>query len=311
MRIIPFLLSLILTAGLIFCLNRQWGGLQKTPLFGQFLSPQHGFWQNAEPVKRSFDGNLSLAELKGKGDVYFDENLVPHVFAANHVDASFIQGYLHAKFRLWQMEFQTFAAAGRVSEVLGAGPGNAYVNYDRSMRRLGMVTAAKAALEEMEKDSVVKADCDAYTAGVNTYIRQLKASELPFEYKLLNYAPEPWTNLKIALFVKYMAYDLAGHDNDFEMTNAKSFFNKEDFAKLYPEVQDSVDPIIPRGTRFLPPGIIPKAPIKADSQYLNFPLTVTAAESKPDPDNGSNNWAVSGKKTLTMSMAFHSPGRPM
>ncbi len=299
MRIIPFLLSLILTVGLIFCLNRQWGGLQKTPLFGQFLSPQHGFWQNAEPVNQSFTANLSLTGLKGKGNVYFDENLVPHVFAGNHTDASYIQGYLHAKFRLWQMEFQTFAAAGRVSEVLGAGPGNAYITYDRSMRRLGMVTAAKAALEEMEKDSIVKADCDAYTAGVNAYISQLNASELPFEYKLLNYSPEPWSNLKIALFVKYMAYDLAGHDNDFEMTNAKSFFSKEDFAKLYPEIQDSVDPIIPKGTRFLPPGITPKAPLKADSQYLNFPLTVTAAESKPDPDNGSNNWAVSGKKTLS------------
>jgi len=299
MRIIPFLLSLILTVGLIAALNRQWGGLKKTPLFGQFLSPQHGFWQNAEPVQESFDGKVALPGLKAKGEVYFDENLVPHVFAASHADASYIQGYLHAKFRLWQMEFQTFAAAGRLSEILGAGPGNAYIKYDRSMRRLGMVTAAKAALVQMEKDPVVKADCDAYTAGVNAYIGQLKASELPLEYKLLNYSPEPWNNLKIALFIKYMAYDLAGKDNDFEMTNAKSFFTREDFAKLYPEIQDSVDPIIPKGTRFLPPGITPKAPATLDSLYLNRPMTVTAAESKPDPDNGSNNWVVSGAKTIS------------
>src|SRR5579871_1637162 len=251
MRIIPFLISLILTTGLIYCLNTQWGKLKKTPLMGQFLSPQHGFWQNAEPVGQSFDATVSLPGLKAKGDVYFDENLVPHVFAASRRDACYIQGYLHAKFRLWQMEFQTFAAAGRVSEFLGAGPDNNYIKYDRSMRRLGMVTAAKASLEAMTKDSSVKADCDAYTAGVNAYISQLNAGELPFEYKLLNYSPEPWTNLKTILFVKYMAYDLAGHDNDFEMTNARSFFSKEDFAKLYPETQDSVDPIIPKGTRFL------------------------------------------------------------
>ena len=37
------------------------------------------------------------------------------------------------------MEFQTFAAAGRVSEFLGAGQDNSYIKYDRSMRRLGMV----------------------------------------------------------------------------------------------------------------------------------------------------------------------------
>ena len=48
-------------------------------------------------------------------------------------------------------------------------------------------------------------------------------------------------------------------DNDFEMTNAKSFFSKEDFAKLYPETQDSVDPVIPKGTRFLPPAKIGRA----------------------------------------------------
>ncbi|HXB08001.1 MAG TPA: penicillin acylase family protein, partial [Puia sp.] len=280
------------------CLNRQWGGLKKTPLLGEFLSPQHGFWQNAEPVDEGYDGKVALPGLKGKGDVYFDENLVPHVFAASRTDACYIQGYLHAKFRLWQMEFQTFAAAGRLSEFLGAGPGNAYVTYDRSMRRLGMVTAARAAESEMEKDPMARADCDAYTAGVNAYIGQLKASELPLEYKLLNYAPEPWSNLKTALFIKYMAYDLAGHDNDFEMTNAKSFFSKEDFAKLYPEIQDSVDPVIPRGTHFFH-GALPKAPATADSLYIRRPLTVTAEESKPDRDNGSNNWAVSGRKTLS------------
>ncbi len=299
MRIFPFFLSLFLTAGLIALLCHQWTiGGKKAPVFGEFLSPQHGFWQNAEPANEAFDGKVALPGLSAKGDVYFDEHLIPHVFAASRADACYIQGYLHAKFRLWQMEFQTFAASGRLSEHLGAGPGNAYVTYDRGMRRLGMVTAAYAAVGEMEKNPAVKADCDAYTAGVNAYISQLKTSELPLEYKLLNYAPEPWSNLKSALFVKYMAYDLAGHDNDFEMTNAKSFFSKEDFAKLYPEVQDSVDPIIPKGTHFTS-GILPKPPATVDSLYLNRPITVTAAESKPDKDNGSNNWAVSGKKTLS------------
>ena len=296
MRIIPFLISLILTVALIVCLNRQWG-VTKTPLLGEFLSPQHGFWQNAEPIGKDFGGDVQLPGMQGKGDVYFDENLIPHVFADSRTDACYIQGYLHAKFRLWQMEFQVFAAAGRLSEVLGPGPGNSILKYDRSMRRLGMVTAAQAALAAMEKDSAVKADCDAYTAGVNAYISRLRASELPLEYKLLNYAPEPWTNLKIALFIKYMAYDLAGRDNDFEMTNARSFFGKDDFAKLYPEVQDSVDPVIPKGTKFLPPHRMPKMPPLVDSLYLNSNVTVTDMEQMPDKSNGSNNWAVSGRKT--------------
>jgi len=301
MRIVPFLISLFLTTGLVFCLNRQWdlGDFKKTPVLGSFLSPQHGFWQNAEPVGSDFNGTVRLPGLEGKGEVYFDEYLVPHVYAKSEVDACYIQGYLHAKFRLWQMEFQTFAAAGRLSAVLGAGKDEVYIRYDRSMRRLGMVEAAKAELAEIEKDSVSKRDCDAYTAGVNAWIGQLKEGDLPLEYKLLNYKPEPWTNLKIALFIKDMAYELAGGDNDFEMTNAKSFFSKEDMAKLYPAIQDSLDPIIPKGTKFLAPSFLPKAPAGADSLYFNNPVTVTDREMGSEKSNGSNNWAVSGMKTIS------------
>ena len=301
MRIVPFLISLFLTAGLIFCLNRQWdlGDFKKTPVLGSFLSPQHGFWQNAEPVGSDFNGTVHLPGLEGKGDVYFDENLVPHVYAKSEADACYIQGYLHAKFRLWQMEFQTFAAAGRLSEVLGAGKDDVYIRYDRSMRRLGMVTAAEAELAEIEKDSVSKRDCDAYTAGVNAWIDQLKEGDLPLEYKLLNYKPEHWNNLKIALFIKDMAYELAGGDEDFGMTNAKSYFSKQEFGRLFPTVQDSLDPIIPRGTRFPTPSFQPKAPATADSLYFNNPVTVTDREPGAEKSNGSNNWAVSGVKTIS------------
>src|SRR5258708_3300773 len=296
MRIAPFLISFLLTAGLIFGLNTQWG---RTPPLGKFLSPQHGCWQNAEPADKDFATTLSLPGLKDKAEVYFDEYLIPHVYANSQQDACYIQGYLHAKFRLWQMEFQTHAAAVRLSEILGPGVNNGYLKYDRSMRRLGMVYGAKKTLEEMEKDSATKRDCDAYTAGVNEYIKGLKESELPLEYKLLNYKPEPWSNLKIALFIKSMAYDLSGADNDFELTNAKSLFSKEAFAKLYPSTQDSLDPIIPKGTTFLPAGVQLKVPATTDSLYFNNKDTVTMLELKPEKNNGSNNWAVSGKKTLS------------
>jgi penicillin amidase len=66
------------------------------------------------------------------------------------------------------------------------------------------------------------------------------------------------------------------------MTNAKSIFSKEDLAKLYPAVIDSADPIIPRGTHFLPPGVIPKPPATADSLYFNNRDTLTAREMKPE-----------------------------
>ena len=120
MRIIFFILSAVVTTGLIYVLNIPLPvANSKTPCLGAFLSPQHGFWQNAEPADFDYTANLQFANLQGKVQVYFDNRLVPHVYAEKENDAYFVEGYLHAKFRLWQMEFQTYAAAGRLSEYNG------------------------------------------------------------------------------------------------------------------------------------------------------------------------------------------------
>ncbi len=296
MRIVPFLISAVVTAGVVFVLDKQWG---KIPPMGKFLSPQHGLWQNAEPASQRFDADLSFPDLRGKAEVYFDERLVPHVFAENDEDLYFIQGYLHAKFRLFQMDLQTKAAEGRASEIAGAKA----INYDKEQRRLGMKFAAENALKEIEKDPAGKILFDAYTKGVNAYIGSLKASALPIEYKILNFKPEKWTNLRTALLLKMMAKTLSsGTEADLANTNAKSVFLPEELKLLYPQVPDSLVPIVPKGTMFDPPGIVPVQPATADSLYFGNKQTVTAKEiSKPDIHNGSNNWVVAGSKTLSGS----------
>lgn len=287
MRIAFSIITALLTAALIIILNTKM--VLPAPL-GKLLSPQHGIWQNAEKADADFTAALSFPQLQGKVNVYLDDRLVPHIFAEQENDAYFVQGYLHAKFRLWQMELQSFAAGGRVSEILGEKG----LNHDREFRRLGMVYAAEKTVKEIEKDPAMKAECDAYTAGVNAFIGGLTESTLPLEYKLIGYKPEAWTNLKTALFLKYMCYDLAAHEDDFEMTASKNYFSADDFAKLYPSTQDSLDPIIPKGTPFAPQKVFPKA--LSDSSVSNNAVTVAETE-KPDRENGSNNWAVSGKKT--------------
>ncbi|MBK5270843.1 MAG: penicillin acylase family protein, partial [Bacteroidia bacterium] len=216
------------------------------------------------------------------------------------------QGYLHAKFRLWQMEFQAFAAAGMVSHITGEGKDGRILKYDRSMRRLGMIYAAEKAEKEVNKNPVAKTNQDAYTAGVNAWIDNLKESELPLEYKLLDYKPEHWTNLKTALFLKYMSYDLAGGDDDMEYTNARNVFTVTDFEALFPVAADSLKPIVPHSTENPYPAKAAfdmSIPANADSLYFTYSKdVVTNVLPQPDKDNGSNNWAVSGSKT-----ADHSP----
>lgn len=292
MKLFLFGIYALITIMLIVLLNSTLA--LQAPL-GKLLSPQQGLWQNAEPLDEDYSAALVFPQLQGKASVYFDERLIPHVFADNEMDAYFVQGYLHAKFRLWQMEFQTRAAAGRLSEIVG----HKALDYDRDKRRLGMVYGAENSLKEIEKDPVTLAECDNYTAGVNAYIESLTQSSLPIEYKLLGYQPEKWTNLKSALFLKYMALELAGYERDFEMTNAKSVFSSADFDKIYPVIMDSVDPIVPKGTVFPPPAVQLKVPSSADSLYYDTKDSTTIEGQKVDPSNGSNNWAVSGQKTAT------------
>lgn len=290
MRLFLALLYTVLTLFLILLLNTKL--ILPAPL-GKLLAPQQGVWQNAEATDENFSAQLSFPQLKGKTNVYLDDRLVPHIFAEQETDAFFVQGFIHAKFRLWQMELQTLAAAGRAAEVVGEKA----IEHDKIFRRLGMPFGAENSLKEMEKDPETKAVCDAYTAGVNAYIQSLTESSLPLEYKLMGFKPELWSNYKSALFLKYMAYDLSSRETDFEMTNAKNYFSPEDFNLLYPVFQDSLDPIIPRGTIFKAPVNSLVIPADADSVYFKQDAISVQALEKPDAANGSNNWAVSGSKT--------------
>jgi penicillin amidase len=94
-----------------------------------------------------------------------------------------------------------------------------------------------------------------------------------------------------------MSLDLAGPENDMEYTDAKAVFGAEDFDKLYPITQDSLDPIIPKGTIFPEASVKVVAPPGADSIFSSWKNATGIAEIKPDKDNGSNNWAVAGSKT--------------
>ncbi len=296
MRYLPFLITTLVTIVLIVLFNSTL--ILPAPL-GKLLSPQHGIWQNADPVDKDYNDDLTFTSLKGNTQVYIDERLVPHVFTDNADDAYFVQGYLHAKFRLWQMEFQTHVAAGRLCEILGEMSGETSLlnGVDRQFRRLGMGYAAEKGLAEAEKDPETKAEMDAYTAGINAWIGSLPESQFPIEYKLLGYRPEPWSNLKTSLFLKYMSLDLAGSEDDFEYTNAKSVFGYEDFQQLFPVTQDSLDPILPKGTIFDLPGLELRVPPLADSAYFPQKDSAEIQSYKPDKDNGSNNWAVNGSKT--------------
>lgn len=291
MRFVGFLFSAIITVALVYLLNSSFkAGETDVPAVGKLLNPFSGVWQNANKANDTIPSNILLPGLKAPAKVIYDDRLIPHLFTENDIDAAYLQGYVSAQHRLWQMDFSTRAASGRLSEIVGSRT----LNYDKETRRLGMVFAAENAIKGWKSDAKMFAFLEAYAEGVNQYISQLEPKDYPLEFKLMSYEPELWTPLKSALFIKSMARNLCARENDLENTNAMQYFGKEAFDKLFPEYFPDQSPIIPKGTPWNFTPVHPKEGIK-----IQQPIGAVEhkAFEKPHPSNGSNNWAIHGSKT--------------
>jgi len=269
------------------------------PPLGKLLNPFAGFWRNGDRPDPSLKV-LVLPGLRDRVDIVWDARRVPHIFARNDHDLYFAQGYVVARDRLWQMEFQALYAAGRLAEVFGP----AALDNDRLQRRLGMVWAAEKAARAISDDPVMSGIVQSYADGVNAYIAGLKTSGLPVEYKILDYRPEPWTKLKAALLMKYMAWMLSSSNSDLGQTRARDALGEDVVRELYPDFPPFLDPIVPRGTAWdfgagtdrgddveslaaPPPDIRSPEPGKR----------ALVADRQEPRGVGSNNWAVAGSRT--------------
>jgi penicillin amidase len=287
MKVVKASISLLVLLALIIVLNTKIGSV---PPLGKFFDPDAGFWANAE--NGEFDSlELDLPGLKDKVKVYFDERQVPHVFAQNEHDLFMAQGYIVARDRLFQMEMQTYDAAGRLAEVIGPQ----LLERDLNTRRLGMTYGAEKAIETIEKDPQIKEVVHAYSKGVNAYIAQLSVKDYPVEYKILDTEPEKWEPVKTAYLLKNMTRTLAGRNNDVRSSNTRQYFGDDFIETYFTQKPDLNDPIIPPTREWDFVADIPEEP---DSIFV--PAVSKVIDPFPVPEGiGSNNWAVSGDKTAS------------
>jgi penicillin amidase len=172
---------------------------------------------------------------------------------------------------------------------------------DRAMRRKGMVFGAEKAEEAIRQNPETEAILEAYAAGVNEWINHLEPAQLPIEYKLLHYQPEPWTLFKTCLLSKYMAHNLSFRGSEIQHTRALQRWGEDVFELLYPEFPYLDDPIVPAETQFNSRIALPQPPAPQD--YRPDSLLISFQLADPHRDLGSNNWAVAGKRSAT--------GRPL
>ena len=171
-----------------------------------FLSAFFGFFlasaAQADPPHK-------LAGLIEEAKVIRDTHGIPHIFASNEHDLFFLQGYIHAQDRMFQMDLTRRQASGTLAELVGlsALPG------DVELRTIGLRRAAERSLAALSPRA--KAALSAYADGVNAF---LASHPTPVEYGALELTHvEPWSPLDSAVIGKAIAFSLS-FDLDIEAT---------------------------------------------------------------------------------------------
>jgi penicillin amidase len=291
-------------AGLVYAGFRRVGPL---PPLGPLLDPVHGVWVVGRQADVP-DRPVTIPGMADTVDVVFDRRGVPHIFATTVEDAARALGYVHAFHRLFQMELQTRATAGRLTEWLGDGA----LRLDREQRRLGLAWAAERELAALDSASEFGRVLLAYAEGVNARIAELGPRDLPFEYRLLGAHPAPWDVLHTFLFIERMAYTLSYFVPEFEYEELAKRFGTGVADALVPVNAPIQEPIVPSGraTPALDPVALPAgatgatgATARQDGRAAGDAAVDRSAvppfRRSAALREASNNWVVSGARTAT------------
>ena len=104
-------------AGGLIVGSRSIGGV---PALGPLLDPVHGILASASTAELEPSEAHALSGLGDSVVVRYDDRGVPHIFARRTLDAVRAVGYVQARDRLFQMEMTVRAAAGTLTELVGA-----------------------------------------------------------------------------------------------------------------------------------------------------------------------------------------------
>lgn len=137
------------------------------------------------------------AALAADATVRFDARGEPHIRAASIEDAFFVQGYVTAQDRLFQMDALRRFAGGSLAEILGPN----LIESDRDSRKLRLRRIAEDAYVSLPPAD--RAAFAAYSRGVNQFI-STHLSNLPVEFTLLGYQPRPWSVVDCLLLCLHM-----------------------------------------------------------------------------------------------------------
>ena len=244
-----------------------------------------------------YNQSVQVSGLAGEVTILRDTFGIPHIFAENEKDLYRAVGFAMAQDRLWQMDLLRRVTQGRLSEILG----NKMAETDILMRALRIQEKSEKILAGASPE-VVEA-LEAFAEGVNEYIR---FNPLSPEFKILSYHPDFWQPVHSVNLIGYMSWDLtSGWGTEFMLNQLKAVLSEGQILDLISDMDNHKTTIYPD---FHSPEIkIGETFLSASANLENLGAQIFY---------GSNNWAVTGKKSITghplmandMHLGLMSPG---
>lgn len=266
------------------------------PRLGPFLDPANGVWALAPAARLPHGRTIALPSLRRPASVLVDDRGVPHIFAETEEDAYRVLGWLVARDRLFQLEIQTRAPAGTLTELLGARA----LDADRASRAAGLAWGVERKVAAMDHGGAIARALQAYAEGVNAWIAQIGPA-LPLEYRLLGRRPAPWTPAHSFHLFSRMGQTLASQDPARERLEVQALVGAAAAEALVPVNSPLQEPVQPapwptprEAFAVIPP---PGAPDSTAQRLLALRERIVPRTVDGEPVLGSNNWAVAPART--------------
>ncbi|MGZ8520613.1 MAG: penicillin acylase family protein [Candidatus Binatia bacterium] len=261
-------------------------------VFSALLLPVLNFFD--KPSQPRYRGEITLAGLQRAVNVEFDRYAVPHVQAADEQDMFFAQGYLHAQERLWQMEMSRRFLSGRMAELFGDFPlpwrelsgqfrGHKTSDLDFFIRLLGIRQSAVQSVQLLSESD--RGRLNAYSQGINRYIESC-GKKFPWEFRLLRFAPEPWTAEDSLTIGKGLSFLLS--------TALYTRLNLMRLAARLEHDPEKLRSLLP--TYPIDAPTISRAIIQQATGLTRFTNGILADTDWHGAGHGSNNWVVGPEK---------------
>ena len=240
--------------------------------------------------------------LSAEAEIIVDQYGVPHIYANDHYDVFFVQGFNAARDRLWQIDLWKRRGLGQLAEILGAS----YVDQDKAARMF--VYRGDMYAEWLAYGNDAKRIAESFTAGINAFIKVAKANAdlMPVEFGLLGYQPSQWHADDV---VRIRSNGLWRNVVTEVWRAQLACADQAELAARWLKLEPTWQTQTPAG---LDPCVIPDnvldnyllATASVNFDDLSPPQRMAKALTKAKRDAhkldvGSNNWVVTGSRTTT------------